>query len=551
MKFKLPTLTGLDRAELDKLLAAALDEANGLSGIDPEKISDAELDDLDALATAIESIKGEITSVETAAADRVARLDRARGIVEKAGEKEDDKPETDESKKDDEDDADKIVDATKIPDDASELVDAEKKEAVAASGKPSVSRALAGKTTKDLEKVVDGPKASIVAAANVPGVVAGAELGDFDQLTSAFMAKARNMVVGSYEKVGVAQIRRPDSEFLLNGNAGADYQTIMDAAKEARLPGGSLVAAGGWCSPSETVYDFCSLESASDLLDLPSVTIKRGGINFTKGPDYATVAATMGFTQTEAQAIAGAVKNIVHVACPPFAEVRLDAIGFGVSAGILTEHTYPELIRRYIEIATVGHAHRLNAYKIAKLQGYLGAAINFTETQASTSDVLSALALNAQILREKFSMPKEATMEVVAPVWLLEQVRADLANRTGVDMLAVSDEQIRSYFSVRKLAVQWIADYQTIAANNGQAFPATVEVMMYPAGTFVTGGDGIISLGAVYDRAGLEVNDYLAAFEEESILVANTCGSGVRVSIALNVFGRTGAATVGALAVAA
>ena len=127
------------------------------------------------------------------------------------------------------------------------------------------------------------------------------------------------------QRYGVASLGLSFPDHLIADNKD-DMAVVASAAKETSLDGGSLVAAGGWCAPSETLYDFCQDESTDGLLDLPEIAVTRGGVRHTSGPDFSAI-YNAGFTQTEAQAIAGTTKTCYEVACPNFDEVRLDAIG--------------------------------------------------------------------------------------------------------------------------------------------------------------------------------------------------------------------------------
>jgi hypothetical protein len=546
--------------DLKALLTEATNEQIRLAKIDDAEITDAEIDELEAVSTAADTLNGEIAAAEAAVQARADRLAAAKAKVPNPeAEKEGDEP-ADAT----EEEAEEIE--IVVPDDASELIESE--EIVTAAGK-AVSR-VARKAPAVI--IVDEPEVeptapyTLVAAANVPGYTTGQDLVDYDEVAKAFVARSRGFgqrssnagefvgrrtMASGANRYGVARIQKAENEFSVNASMTLDQQmaVIDEAAKEARLPGGSLVAAGGWCAPSETMYDFCSFETVSGLVSIPEINVSRGGINFSKGPDYATLAAAIGFQQTETEAEAGTEKDCYAVACPPFSEIRLDAIGFCITAGILTEVAYPELVRRVLEIAAVAHAHKVNKYVIDKMVAVAGAAINYAEIGASTSDLLDAIAIQATWFRYAYSLAPEATLEVVLPVWAKEVVRADLSRRTGVDMLAVSDSQIQSYFGVRNVAVQWVYDWQPFdntATTSGTKFPTSVEALIYPAGTFVKGGTPVIDLDTVYDTAGLTTNTYTAAFFEEGILVANRCATARRVAIALDVKGGSGFPTVGA-----
>ena len=110
------------------------------------------------------------------------------------------------------------------------------------------------------------------------------------------------------EQHGVLTVRKPmPDEFTVKTSSVEDAMTVMDhAANETRLPGGSLVAAGGWCAPSEILYDLgCERESRDGLFSLPEIGVRRGGIKWTKGIDFSTIFNGSGFTFTEADDIAG------------------------------------------------------------------------------------------------------------------------------------------------------------------------------------------------------------------------------------------------------
>lgn len=555
----------LDLDALRALSAEALEEARGIMAAEDAELTDEQIARVEELMAASAEIDEHVEARETAEQERAQKIASLREATKDSTPVEDGPEEGG----DDEGDEEPNEDAEE-----SEDAEAEKKEVVVAAApapKPAPRRtvAIAQKRAPEVE-VPDNKHQSavIVAAANVPGYNTGQELEDLDAVVDAFISRARafngrvgsdnkGLPVGRYnlskdaQRYGVAKIHKPENEFTTGADRPVEEQiaTIMEAAKESRLPGGSLVAAGGWCAPSETLYDFCSLETTEGMLSIPEVTARRGGINFTKGPDLAALLADedFGFLQTEAEAEAGDEKACYAVECPPFTEVRLDAIGFCITAGLLTNAAYPELIRRVLELAVVGHARKVNAATISRISTLIGTAIDYGEVGASTSDVLDALTIQALRLRYQYSMSPNATIEVILPVWAKEIIRADLSRRTGVDLLAVTDADITRYFGVRNLSVQWVYDYQNFATGNTStwtAFPSTLEAMLYPAGAFVRLGLPVIDLDTVYDHANLTTNTYTAAFFEEGIAVANTCGTGVKVSIGINVYGNTGAANI-------
>lgn len=534
-------LADLAAEELSTLIDTALDRYNELKAIPDAEITDEQIEELESLATGIASVRAEQTTREEAAAARAERIAAARSAVEVVDEDEgDDEPEAA----------------------ADEVVEEEKEEALVAATPP---RTVLKRAAQTLGRKVDEPAdeepkedpntAKLFAAADVRGFNSGQQLDGMEQAVEAIQARFKSFpkvrTGNRIEKYGAVIIQRPKSAFAIRGvDAESDMQVMMEAARESRLQGGSLVAAGGWCAPSTNLYGLTSWETVSGILDLPTVDVERGGINFTQGPDFGTDIydnADFWFEQTEAEAEAGEEKPFLSVECPDFEDVRLSAVGFGIKAGILTNHAYPELIRRYVEGGLVGHAHKVNASVINKVLGYLGSATNFAELGSATADLLHAIEVAVMSIRYKYRLLPTDTVEGFLPVWAKAAIRADLATRNGVAQTNVSDAEIDAHFATRGVRMQYVYDWAgQDLAGDAAALPNSVQFAVYKAGTFVKGSDPVITLDAMYDSTEIKTNTYTALFAEESLLVANMYGQGRRFEVGLNYRGATGFPAVGA-----
>lgn len=543
--------------DIDALRAAseeALAEAREIVRVDDADLTDEQIVRAQTLMGNADELNAAVEQRTAAEAERAERLSALRSRVEEPAEDpdEDTTPTPAEGEEVEGEQEPAVEPEPEVtPESEIELVTASAARGLVAKA----ARRAPAATAPIVEEQPAAPRATLIASANVPGFDSGAELTDFTAVSEAFLARSRGFrgskAQDRFDRYGVARIEKPATDFSLDNKSATEQMAIvLEAARESRLPGGSLVAAGGWCSPSETLYDsFLELETVDGILSIPEVTWARGGISWTPGPSYGDLAADWGFLQTEAQAIAGTLKECYEVECPEFDEVRLDAIGFCIKAGILTNTTYPELVRRVLEIGAVAHAHKVNAQTIARIVALMGPAVNYTELGGGATDVLGALELQAEVLRYRYSMAVGASMEVVLPAWARLVIRQDLANRNGVDLLSVSDAQINAYFAVRNLAVQWVYDYQPLAttgATVGQALPTTVEALIYPAGSYIKGTTPVIDLDTVYDSVGLSTNTYTAAFFEEGLAVANMGAGGIRVAIDINTLGASGYPAIGA-----
>jgi hypothetical protein len=539
-KFALPeSLTDLDAAALDDLVNAGLDAYRelGLTEDSPEEtVAEAE-----AIVAAVSTVRAELAR-RTDLAGRAAAAAAAVAAMSETPEEPPAQPEPAAEPVPDE----PAAEPETAPQQAEAVAETPVPEPVAAAGHPaSTARKNGPPPMLPKEKNVS---VVLTASADVPGYALGAELADIDVVGQALIARMKSFPTGPsgdqrQTRYGAAVITKQRTDGFSQDNPDfRDDQALMDAVgREARLSGGSLIASGGWCAPSETMYDLCAPEVVDGLISLPEVGVTRGGIRFTTGPSFDAIYAGVGFTQTEAQAIAGTVKPCYDVPCPTFTEVRLDAVGVCIRAGILTNAAYPELVRRVTQGALVAHQYQVNAANIAKMLTLAGAALA-PPTQGSTVSTLEALAWVAISLRQKYRLGINATLEVVLPSWGEQVLREDLAKRSGRDTAQVPAAELAAWFTDRHLAVQYVYGLNDLdVAVLDIAPPASMDALIYPAGTFVRGTSDVINLDAVYDSTGLSTNTYTALFAEEGNLIALRCNEASRVTIPICGSGRTGA----------
>jgi len=418
---------------------------------------------------------------------------------------------------------------------------------VAASTSPA--RRAAANAAKPTVPRHRPPAASLTAAADVPGLPTGAVLEGLDAVGDAVIRRMRSLPtghVGGAEGVrmqyGAAIIRKNGYDGLTQDNPDFDdHSLVWETGNERRLPGNSLVAAGGWCAPSETLYDLCQFESVEGLLSIPEFQVTRGGIRWTQGPDFSDIYDACGFFVTNAQAEAGGpfTKTCCMVECPPFDEIRLEAIGLCVKTPLLTNATYPELVRRFMEGALVAHQHKVNKYVIDQIVAAAGTPATVTDTGALMR-TLEALQFIAIGMRYRHRLGQSTTIEAVMPLWLRGMLIADLGLR---EMPPPSAEAfLNQWFSDRMISPQWVFDLDDpTVAGCTVTFPDTATVLLYPAGTWSKGSLDVINVDAVYDSTGLAQNVYTALFMEEGILAVQRCTHTCAASIPICVSGRVAA----------
>lgn len=550
-KFTAPeNLSELDAAALEAAVNDAYSASEELLAIDGGEITDEQLAELSSINDFVTAAKAENQVREEAAAARAEQLAAIKENLAPAAQDAEDPTE----------EADPAEEADQAPAEKPEDKPAEQPKVAASVQRPAnLNRSFAARAAKNAPAEAPAPAAAkpasgrVLAAADVPGYASGQGFENFSEASKAILSKLNTLPSGyvedTYQRGTALQIVLPENEFS-TGNSkyrGKDItELINDASDESRLPGGSLVAAGGWGAPSERSLDFCELESLDGLISVPEVTITRGGIEWTRGPNFGDVVnSSTGFwDMTEAVAEAGTeLKTSIRPEVPDFEEARLDAVGVMMENGLLLRQGWPELVERWAKLTLMAHQYKLAQKKVAQIRALSGAAKDMNRGFGNALDIFHIIEMLANGERQRLLMSPTQTLEALIPWWVKSVVRIDIANRNGVtDFRSITDAQVEAEFTLRHIKVQWLKAFQDIQldAATGLAleYPQSVEIIFYPAGSFVAGVAPVISLDTIYDSTNLKKNDYVHLFVEQGVLMTNPCFRGNRVTIPLVANGR-------------
>lgn len=542
-------LSSLSDDELTQLETDATAEFEELTS--KEKFGADDLARSTELADGIDAVRLETENRATQAAETAAARDELKARVKK--------PE--------------VADEPAVEDKTEEVVDPALEPAMIAAAKTAVENVLKG---RDLNpKLSDAQKWAskfnskelrsepvIVASADIRGFTQGGELNGYKDLTNAMVARAKTLPDGrgAMNYVPVAQMQR---DFRYTADEGTPLDQVHEILQAAASPE-ALVAAGGWCSPSEISYDFFNIVAEDGMYDLPTIGIRRGGYRWPTSPSFGDLASSTAlWVWNETQDIAAltgtaqsGTKTCAHVPCAAYNEARLDCDGVCLTAGNLSTDAWPEQLANYLRLVMATHAHRQNARQILKIAA-LATSVPITGTSAlgTTVPLLDSVELMAWDYRNKYAMSDAATFEAVFPSWVKGVIRADLAKRKGWDTPSsafnISDAEIGSWFTLRGIAAQFVQDWQvrgvgpTGAAgqtNLGQStaavvWPKQAAYLFYPAGTYVKGNGMTLDLGVIRDSVLNATNDYTAAWMEDCWLVSNPGHEGRLVTVDINANG--------------
>jgi hypothetical protein len=435
---------------------------------------------------------------------------------------------------------------------------------------------------------------TLVAAAGVPNYEAGQRLDTMLDVAKAFEARSfSHSAMRGRQGTGpitypVAQlIRDYPTEFSVNGDE-TDYAKLLEVGNEKRLPGGSLlravdarrkeleqisperdslVAAQGWCAPSETDYSICLQITTDGLADFPEVQARRGGIRHNTGIEFDTIfgggscASPTGFFDlTEAQVAAGTTKTCLEIPCPDFVDTRLGVTGLCLTGNILAIRGYPEFTATFTRGAIAASAHQVNREQIADVvSGSTAVTLSgapWATDLSVVSQVMSAVEMAIVDIKYRLRLQQSATLEVIMPFWILAQMRADWIRRNAVGgwsdaVTSPADSAIADGFARRGARVQYVYDWQdafaTCAASGSPgsdtplgALPTSLSFIVYPAGTWVRAVSDVITLNSVYDSTKLATNQVTHLFTETGWAMVRMCPLSRVYTITICPNGKTG-----------
>lgn len=412
-------------------------------------------------------------------------------------------------------------------------------------------------------------EAVLIASADVPGFIQGGRVENIYGLAKAMHSRARMLPIsktGDPNIYPVASLQR-EFNFTLNENSTPqEMNAVLTAATDVDI----LTAAGGWCAPSEISYDFFNVVCEDGMIDLPTVGLNRGGVQYPTSPSFGDVVAIPDIVwswteQDDIDAVTSAsvFKPCVRVECPAFVDRRADCFGFCVTAGNLVDYAYPELIANWLRLVFAIRAKATNAAIIDIMLNGGGSgdpisaslAVDHTGLLgATTSALLQSIELSIIDYREKFSMCSDSVLEVVLPRWANAVIRADLGNREGIDVFSVTNGMIADWFNERGARVQFVGDWQVRepgaagTATPGNAtplteWPDTMDYMIFAPGTFVRGNSMSLDLGVVRDSVLNATNDHTAAWAEDCFAILKPGHESRVVTVDLCPSGEVGART--------
>ena len=416
------------------------------------------------------------------------------------------------------------------------------------------------------------PGYTIVAAADIATFPTGTELSwsdvgrAFEERVRAYPSASRTGTKARMQH-SLARIRRdfPDDAVIMEGDSHETAFGKLRAAADDTMNPNAVVAANGWCAPSEPDYSICSPITADGLLNIPERVLRRGGLLHNQGLDFTdffggdiTLPIPGYNILTEAQVIADTAKTCIEIPCPSFVDDRLNVAALCLTSSLLQNRGYPEFVSEFTQGAIAALAHLVNREVIAEIvTGSTGVVLTAVDPWATDgtfySNVLSAVEFAVKDMRYAYRTSMSQPFTVVLPYWVLGGMRADYIRRNAAANNDIADGEIMGAFSARGAQVQWVYDWQdafapgAIPATNqlGNAtppfnYPTTLQFLIFLPGTWVLGRQDVIRLDTVYDSTNLAQNLVTQLFMEDGFKPMRMCQFSRAYTIPVCANGSTG-----------
>jgi len=399
------------------------------------------------------------------------------------------------------------------------------------------------------------PNYTIVAAADIATFPTGTELSwndvgrAFEERVRAYPSASRTGTKTRMQHA-LARIRRdfPDDAVIMEHDGHETAFNKLRRGADGAMNLEAVVAANGWCAPSEPDYSICSPITSDGLLSIPERVLRRGGLLHNQGLDFTdffggdTVLPIPGFNiLTEAQVISDTAKTCVEIPCPEFVDDRLNVAALCLTSSLLQNRGYPEFVSEFTQGAISALAHLVNREVIAEIvTGSTAVVLTGVDPWATDgtfySNVLSAVEFAVKDMRYAYRTSMTQPFTVVLPYWVLGGMRADYIRRNAAANNDIADSEISAAFSMRGAQVQWVYDWQdaffpgAIPATNqmGHAtpafnYPTTLQFLIFLPGTWILGRQDVIRLDTVYDSTNLQQNLVTQLFMEDGYRPMRMC----------------------------
>jgi hypothetical protein len=313
---------------------------------------------------------------------------------------------------------------------------------------------------------------------------------------------------GEQHIVASFQTKYPESRMLNQDTDGnvAKINALVDPR--------ALVASGGHSTPFEVKYDIFGFGTTDRPIrdSLVRFQADRGGIRYIQPPVLSEYGNAVGVWTNVTDTSPGTdVKTSLTVSAATELTVATDAVTLQLQFGNLMTRAYPELIARHNELALIQHAREAEQYLAGKIAAG-SIAVTSTSLIGVARDFLVQIGRASAAYRSRHRLDANMQLRVIAPAWIKDAMRADLAlAMPGDGTLNTSDAEIEGYLAARGVNITFSQDLDVFGAQSVggmNEFSDTFTWYIFAEGTFLFLDGGTLDVGIIRDSTLVGTNDY-------------------------------------------
>lgn len=422
------------------------------------------------------------------------------------------------------------------PVDAPPAEGAETVDPVLAAG--SRKRPLGGLSHGVQPSVVQSAHQKVVSLHRTFGVEEGAALdrrGVADSFAAAIDQVSR--VPGDSIRVPLVRLQTelPASRKLSGGDSWDNMLRMEAALAETRGSAKSLVAAGGLCSPLQTLYDIPVIgDSDRPVRDaLTRFQADRGGIQYRPAVNgVAQIGGIGAWTVTDDTNPSPTPKSCALIDCPGVVTAQVEAIYQCLEFSNMSARFDPEYADSVARAQVIAHARFAENRLLTRLTT-ASTRVQSKQLLGAVRDSLSTVDHMVAYYRSVHRLNAEARLRMILPQWMFYMLATDMARQMvgdGLQVFQITQEQIQTWFATRNVAITWHLDgidptdipaspgpalvipnqqYSAVTADQViPGFPDVVSALLFAEGDWLLLDGGTLDLGIIRDSDLVGLNRY-------------------------------------------
>jgi len=419
-------------------------------------------------------------------------------------------------------------------------------------GEPNGVQATAGSRRRQLGNLAhgvnpaqaEGVSGRVVSLHRGFGIVEGQEMDRravADTFSNAFEQVGR--VPGDSVRVNLVRMSTQLPESRRLGDNSWDNMLRLEAVtKEAQTaPRESLVAAGGFCSPLQPLYDIPVIgDTDRPVRDaLARFQADRGGVTYR--PAVSGVAQTGGigtWTSTDDTSGSPTPKSCAIIACPGVVTAQVEAVYQCLEFSNMSVRFDPEWADSVVRAQSVAHA-RYSENKLLTQLTTASTRVQSKQLLGAVRDTLATIDKMVAYYRSVHRLNQNARLRMILPSWMFNMISADLVRQMvgdGLSVFQITPEQVAAWFAARNVAITWHLDgidpadigstpgpaltippqvYSPVTADQViPGFPDVVSALLFAEGDWLLLEGGSLDLGIIRDSTLVGLNRYRTFSEE-------------------------------------